>query len=216
MSVRRGESARSERGAVAVEAAIITPLLFLVIFGIIDVSLLMRDYVGATSAARVGVRIASTGADSGPCISDPADTVPCPAGGAPELAQQAADEIATTASAIPKDAIRYVLVYEANEAGFPGAATSRIELADCVTECVAYRWSAAQNRFRYAQGTWNPTTISACADPARGPLDSVGVQVGVRHDFATGVLGAGIDLKDHAVMKFEPLANQFCGAGEHP
>lgn len=214
--MRRTTAERGERGVVSVEAALVTPLLFLVIFGLIDISLLLRDYVGASSAARVGVRIASAGSDSGPCVSDPADVVPCPAAGAPELAQQAADAIAKSASAIPKDSIKYVMVYAANDAGFPGTATSRIEVTDCVTKCVAYRWSTSQNRFRYAQGTWNSATISACSDPARGTLDTVGVQVEVRHDFIAGALTGGTDVRDHAVMKFEPLAHQFCAAGEHP
>jgi hypothetical protein len=207
---------REEGGAVTVEAALLTPVIFLIIFGLFDAALLLRDYAGASSAARVGVRIASTGADSGACVSQPEDLSPCPANGAPELAQLAADQVATSASAVPKGSFQYILVYKANDAGFPGARTTRIPLAECLTECVAYRWSAAQERFRYAQGTWDSRTISACANPARGALDSVGVQIGIRHDFVAGALGSGMDVTDHAVMKFEPLANQFCASGEHP
>jgi hypothetical protein len=215
---------RQETGAVAVEAALVTPLLFLLIFGLIDAALLMRDYAGATSATRVGVRIASTGADSGPCLAEASDVTKCPTGvGVPELAQQAADMMSTTSSAIPKDSVEYILVYKANEAGFPGTATERIDLAECLTECVAYRWSETQERFRWVQGSWDSSTISACGVPKPHrdnpelfwTLDSVGVQISVRHSFVAGALGTGIDVTDHAVMKFEPLANAFCAPGEH-
>lgn len=201
---------------VSVEAALITPLLALLVFGLIEFSLIIRDYTGVSSAARVGVRIASTGADSGPCVAEVGDTTPCPPNGSPELAQQAADQVAQTASAVPKNSVDYLMVYKANDAGFPGTATASIDLAQCVQECVAYRWSAGKQRFRYAQGTWDSRTISACADPALGTLDSVGVEVVLRHDLVTGLFGSTMRIADHAVMKFEPLGTVFCAAGRHP
>jgi hypothetical protein len=206
---------RSQKGAVAVEAALVTWVVLLLVFGILELAFLMRDYVAVTSSARAGARIASTGANAGPCTPATEDEVPCPGFAAPNLAQMAADEIGTTGTVLPKDSIRYIMVYKANENGFPGSHTSMPGLAGCTTECVAYRWYPAQDRFRYAQGSWDSRQISACLNPALGPLDAVGVQVVVEHAFLSGIFGSSLTLSDHAVVKFEPLTNNACAAGEH-
>lgn len=217
----RAARRRDEEGAVAVEAALITGVVFLIIFGILEFTFIGRDYVGVTSAARVGARIASTAADAGPCVPEPTDEVPCPNKLVPELAQQAADEIGRSVTALPKDSISHLLVYKANQSGNPSAPRAVPTLATCVTECVAYKWYPAQNRFRYFQGTWNSSQIDACAtsrklaDGSSGKLDTVGVKVVVDHKLMTGIFGRTLELSDHAVMKFEPLANKACAAGEH-
>lgn len=212
-AARRGE--RGERGAVAIEAAMVTGVIFAMIFGIVEMAFLMRDHVGVASSARIGARAASTGAAAGACVADPADVVPCPPNGVPELAQRAADAIASSRSVLPKDAIEYVMVYKASGAG---GFTNAPDLAACITHCVAYRWSPAQNRFRYSQGSWDSRTISGCADPkppGNVPLDAVGVQLLVEHEWLTGIFGESMDLSDTAVMSFEPLANVACAPGEH-
>ena len=211
-ATRRG--GRSERGAVAIEAALVTGVVLAMIFGIVEMAFLMRDYVGVTSAARVGARAASTGAAAGPCVAEPGDLVPCPANGVPELAQRAADAIASSRTVLPKDAVDYILVYKANSAGFPGTATSMPALAGCTTECVAYTWSPGQNRFRYAQGSWDSRQVNGCADSPT-PLDGVGVHIMVTHDWLTGIFGQSMDLTDHAVMSFEPLTSSACAPGKH-
>ena len=210
MSRRRDDQA----GAVAIEAALVTGVVFAMIFGILEMAFLMRDHVGVGSAARAGARAASVGAAAGACTTSPADEVPCPANSVPELAQLAADAIASSRTALPKDAVDYIMVYKANQHGFPGTATSMPALSGCVADCVAYRWYPSQNRFRYAQGSWDSRQINGCADSA-APLDAVGVQLVVEHDFLTGIFGSSMDLSDHSVMSFEPLANATCAPGAH-
>jgi hypothetical protein len=201
---------RSERGAVAVEAALVTGVVLAMIFGILEMAFLMKDYVGVTSASRVGARAASTGAAAGTCVADPADVVPCPAHSVPELAQLAADAITSARTVLDKDSIDYIMVYDATDDDGPDS------LAGCTTSCVAYRWSASQNRFRYAQGSWNSSQIYACAEPdGAQELQSVGVEVVVDHAFLTGIFGRAMDLSDRTVMKFEPLSNLVCKPGAH-
>jgi hypothetical protein len=199
---------------VAIEAAMVTGVVLTMIFGIVEMAFVMRDHVGVTSAARVGARAASTGAAAGPCVAEASDAVPCPATGVPELAQLAADAITSARTVLPRDEITYLMVYKANAAGFPGSATSMPGLAGCSSQCVAYRWSDSQDRFRYAQGSWDSSSINGCADGAT-PLDAVGVQVVFEHDFLTGIFGASMEMSDHAVLSFEPLTNSACAPGTH-
>ena len=60
-AVRR---ARGDRGAAAVEFALIAPILFLLVFGIIDFGLLINSQSTASNAAREGARVASLGGNT--------------------------------------------------------------------------------------------------------------------------------------------------------
>ena len=204
---RRGE----QRGAVAVEAALITPLLLIFVFGIIEFSLLLRDSAAVGSAARVGSRMASTaaGAGVGECLTGP-EAPPCTPTNTPALAQVAADAIQRAGSAMPADSVEYIWVYRANAQGFPGTATS-MDGASCGVDCVEFAWNDATDRFRYASGSWQPATINACLNNVNSM--TVGVYVRARHDFLTGLFGDGVDIDDRSVMKFEPLPNESCLPG---
>jgi len=211
---------RAERGAVAVEAALVTPLLVLLVFGIIEMSLLLRDYAVVTSNTRTGARIASTGAAAGPATCTPS---PCTPPSAPKLAQMAADAIQRTGSAMPVDYIDYIIVYKANDAGYPGALPSLpAATAPCgaAANCVLYRWNESANQFRYVSGTWASTSISACfPGTVANPLDRVGVALQATHKMVTGIFATTFVLRDHTVMNFEPLPGASCksggGAGSH-
>ena len=202
--------ARRERGAVAVEAAIITPLLLLLVFGIIEFSLLMRDHVAVSSAVRAGGRMASASAAAGPgtCPGGPTPP-PCTPANAPAFAQAAADTIQRAGTAMPKDSIDFIWVYKANNNGYPGSATSMP--ATCPANCVKYVWNATDNKFYYASGSWASASVKACINDA----DQVGVYMKGTHSFITGLFGSTIGVADHAVMKFEPLATDICAPGKH-
>ena len=58
--------ARGERGAIAVEAALVLPLLIAMMFGIVELSLMVRDDIAMTSATRAGARVAAAAAGAGP------------------------------------------------------------------------------------------------------------------------------------------------------
>lgn len=53
--------ARDNRGVAIVEAAFVTPVFFILILGIIEAGLYMKDYLGLSSAVRAGARSASAG-----------------------------------------------------------------------------------------------------------------------------------------------------------
>ncbi len=203
---------RGERGAVAVEAALVTPILFLFVLGIIEMSLLMRDTVAVSSAVRVGGRVASVSAGAGPGVCQAsADPPPCSPVTTPALAQAAADSIQRAGSAMPKDQIDYILVYRANSQGYPmpnGNTT-----ISCFSDCVKYVWDSGIERFRYAGGTWTSTTINACVNhPNRM---AVGVAMHAQHPWITGLFGSGVTVEERTVMNFEPLPSEQCMPGTH-
>ena len=210
---------RRERGAVALEAALVTPILLITVLGIIELGFLMRDHNVVVSNTRVGARIASTGAGAGAGVCDTGpDAPPCTPASSPALAQMAADSIQRSGSAMPVDQIQYILVYKANDLGYPGADGLSTMPTSCsgYSNCVQFTWRDSQNKFRYSGGSWDSTTISACF-PGNGvnPLDRVGIQMVAEHKTFTGIFGDSLTLEDHAVMNFEPLATQDCAAGDH-
>src|SRR3954464_10858866 len=129
---------RKERGAVAVEAALLTPLLALLVFGIVEMSLYMRDVVSVNSSVHVGTRMASVSAGAGPATCTPS---PCTPPSAPMLAQVAANAIQQAGSALPQDEMNWIIVSRANTDGYPQPAGNTT--ATCSTDCVRYVWSDA-------------------------------------------------------------------------
>jgi hypothetical protein len=215
--VRARRGAR-ERGAVAVEAALVTPVLVLFIIGIIEFSFVLRDYVSITSASRSGSRIASANAGAGVQVCDSGETgTACSNTGAPQLAKLAANAIQNQSTALNKDTINYLLIYKSNSKGFPGSlnAWSSDPIADCRSAgaCVEYVWVKASDKFKYVpgNGSWTSTTINACVSNS----DSVGVYLNATHPYMTKMFGSSITVADRTTMRFEPLQATTCAAGQH-
>jgi TadE-like protein len=184
------------------------PVLVIVLLGIIEVPLLISDYVAVTSAARTGARVAA--AEPG-CVARPTDP-PCPATDPAPFAKLAADAVARNGTALSPESIRYILVYKANANGYPGALGSMPTTCAGVSSCVGYTWNATSGTFVHSSGTWDRRTVNACF-PTN--VDSVGVQVVADHEFLSGLLGSSMTMSEHAVMNFEPLRIGSCASGSH-
>ncbi len=205
---------RDDSGAAAVEFALIAVLLLTLVFGIIEFSLVMRDSLSISSAVRTAARVASAEAGAGACKpSTPTCPVPLP-----NLAQDAANAVQRTGTAMPKDAIDELWVFRANAAGLPTGATS-IETASCTTDCIKFRWVDANDRFTYVSGSWTSSTIAACVGTnadGTSKADGVGIYIKATHKFLMPLFGSSLTLRDRAAMQFEPLANFQCKPGTHP
>ncbi len=212
---------RPESGATAVEAALVFPLILLISFGIIEFSFLLRDYIGASQAARDSVRTASAAPQQGGTGSV-ADIVAGHRGTtAPSFAFQSSEIVTGGSTAVPQDAFVDMWVYLANRRGFPAQSVSGWR-ADATNDfsscppatCVRYAFEVNEtdpelSTFEYRSGQWDPATINACA--GSDDAMAVGVLVRVRHSGPFSALfGTALTLNDSAVLKFEPLRNVRC------
>ncbi len=192
----------SDRGAALVEAALILPIFILLLFGIIDWSMFMKDKLAVTDSARVGVRTASALAR------------------VPDFSTETVKAIARAGSAMPMKNLAagkgFVLIYRANSSGLPGSWTSMPldALVQCqaLADCDSYVWNGTSFSLTgVAQTPWPATSINACPTAADGgPPDSVGVYVQGTHDRVSRFFGAASVVSDRAVLKFEPRRRGQC------
>ena len=170
----------NERGAVTVEAALIMPLLLLIVFGIIEFGLFFKDAIVVTSMVRTGARTMSA---------------------EPRQAQQFTDTVAAVTTAVSSasaGSVEELWIYEAGANGFP---TGQAGFTTC-TNCVRYTWNGTS--FSQTPGyTWNVTSQNACPNDAQHT--SVGIYLKAQHHFLTGLFPGSWPSSDHAVMRFEPI-----------
>jgi Flp pilus assembly protein TadG len=184
---RSGRRDRGERGAALVEAAIILPVVMLIVFGIIEWGLAFKDALTVSSATRAGARTAS----AMPRQSGMAATT------------KAAMERAV--AALPNGSIQTMWIYKADANGFPDGGSS---FTSC-TACYVYSWNSTTQRFVSAGSqTWDAASQNACA----GTVDSVGIYLKANHALITGFFGNNVALTDHTVMNLEPVPSSTgCG-----
>jgi Flp pilus assembly protein TadG len=174
-----------QRGAVAVEFALLLPILVMLSFGIIEFSSAYHDESVAADAARAGARVGSAMATQA---------------GMPAAVVSAVNSAVST---LPSDVPQELWIYQANAAGYPGSGTS---FSSCSGNCIKYTYSSASNSFTGGTGSWPTTAQQVCTQP----YDSVGVYVKLQHPFVTKLFGASVTLTDHAVFRFEPVASSQC------
>ena len=179
---RRRRRAERERGAVAVEAALVTPILFLLIFGMVEFGMFFKDYLAVGNSVRAGVRMASAEPRVGTFATD------------------AAANVARESSALSMDAVKELWVYQAAADGTPVGGNNGF---GACTECVKFTWDSATKAFKVRSDTWKNTEHNACqGDPGRM---NVGVYMRYEHPSVTKFIFDTVAIADHAVMSFEPI-----------
>lgn len=195
-------------------------LLLTLVFGIIEFSLVMRDKIAVTSAARDGGRTASAEPRAAG-YNDPITNTPASITG---LVPDAVKSVAASLTGIPKASIKGIWVYQAGANGQPvngNALPSGANPGTCSTNCVSYFYSPTRvwidpstgqkvtGGFSLIGGSWSPTSINACPGDPQGQY--VGIYVAVEHSFITGSFltgGSTLNLSDTATFKFEPIPTQ--------
>lgn len=194
---------RGERGAAAVEFALVVPLLLTFMLGTVELGLYMKDYVSMSSSVRAGARTSSAAAGAGPAYCGASPCSPR----RPTFAQAAADTMQTAGMAMNADDINWIMVFKADSTGAVPAT--------CATNCVKYVWNQVSNKFVYSSGVWDSRLVNACLNDK--DRESVGVAMEAKHQWMTGLIGGlmGGDkvMTERTIMQFEPLEQNSCKFG---
>ena len=189
MSRREPRSRRrlaGERGGSAVEAVIVTPVVMALIFGIVEMGFVFKDYLAAAGAVRAGVRIASASPRTA------------------TFAQAAADKVALTGGAMNFKDIQQMWVYKVSALSDKPVGYS--DFSGCTT-CVKFRWDTGTNKFVPTSDNWPSTSQNACSSSSPfGPPDRVGVYVQLRHAPFTGfVFSSPLTISESSILTLEPM-----------
>ena len=191
---------RTDRGALAVEAALLIPFVLIpLVFGIIETALLLKDKVTVTSMARNAARVASSSDPNYPNLT------------VPSFVTAVAQTVASSVPELPAGAMQEVWIYlPVTGKNYPSSGTDANPFpnlaagASCGTNCIRLVWTqrtpASTSTFNAAIGTWPSNTIKTCLPN----MDNVGVYVRTQHRFFTGLFGGTLRVSDAAVMRFEP------------
>jgi len=181
-----------------VEAALVLPVMILIVLGIIEFGLVFTSYSTTTASTRSGARLAATSyAQAGPVptAQDAALT---------QIAAATAADLEVLTNATPVG----MAVYRVDPAstdgapsgGFPGPNMA----GGCTSNCVKFTWNAGTQKMTKTGGSW--TNPDACGTA----VDSIGVFVETSHDYITGLFGQTQTVTGHTVMRLEPLPTDQC------
>jgi hypothetical protein len=182
---------RGDRAATLVEAAIVAPVILLLVFGIIQISFVFRSASITTTAARAGARLgASVYGDATPSTQGATRQSMI------DAVEAALDDL--RAEATPSR----LLIYESDASGNPQSGTTE----SCGASCVEYRWNASADQFDYYGGGW--VDPDNCGDT----IDRLGVYVEVDHEASTPLFQSNFEVDEKTVMRLEPGQFAVCTA----
>jgi hypothetical protein len=194
----REPGTRRQRGAVLVEAAMVTPILLTVVFAIFEFSLMFRHHLAVSNIAQQCARAAS-------------------AFGRDPLADKMIIETCLeSAGAIDDTSIEYIVIYRATGPDAAPQASCRNGNGNSgLHACNVYRPDDWNDPGRWKSENFGCSTPHLdkhfCpADRATrtSPPGWVGVHVKTSHSQATGLFGSTVTQTDRAVVRFEPESQQ--------
>lgn len=178
---------RDERGAVALEAALVITLLFTLLAGVVDISMFFKASYQMSSGVRAGARTAA---------SEPL---------ASSYAQDAADQVAAMLKGMDADPTRVkkIWVYNADTTSVSSDPLS----VNCTSNCMQYTYNSGTGKAVYAGGSWSSRSACASGNPL---IQSVGVRV--EYQFKAPVkFFDGKLITESSIMRFEEIpATKTC------
>jgi len=184
-SMRWESTGHRDSGAVAVETAVVSMLLIILLFGIVESSFLFKDWLSVSAAARAGARMGA----SQPRI--------------PNFAQASADQVTNALSDLNPANLQAVWVYKTTGATGPPPAS-----CNSSSSCVPFTWNVNTKQLTTSSlGNWLNTSQNACAgDVTTAPnlRDSLGVYVKYNHTSGLGFFFNNSTISQSTVMWIEP------------
>ncbi len=190
---RQEGGVHQERGAVLVEAAIVLPILLLLVAGVVEFGVGFHEASSMAAAARAGARSASA--------------MPKNQSFAVAAADAATQQLGGITSTAPQSIWIFHVATGTN--GPIGGS-----LVTC-TECQGFPWDPATKRFDTSRSLGNsPWQVAAQNACGASVSDEVGVAVLLDHKYMFGVFGGTKKMQRTAVMRLEPfVGSTACGAG---
>jgi TadE-like protein len=193
----RARRRRGERGAALIEAAFITPVFALLLFGILEFGLTFRDYLTVANVSRDSARGASALGDG---LYTDWNVI--------QIARQ-------SSKGFRPNEIQRLIIFNAGSVDgsiFDPAhpANACLEATDGIADVCNVYVASDMARPKTDFGCKPSETLdkywcpSARETRASGPPDYVGIYVRARHDYITGLFGPGMNLTDEIIMRIEP------------
>lgn len=190
---------RGQQGAVILEAALVFPVLMLLVIGIMEFGLLYTSHSTTTASSRSGARLAATEYSQAGSSTDQQQIA------ATNIASAVAADLRVLNNAEPVGMVIYK-VDPGSDSGAPhGGFPAEGMVGGCSQQCIRYQWNPSTRTMDHLSGSW--VDPDACGVQ----VDSVGVYVETRHDFITRAIRPTARVGGHTVMRLEPLPTDQCG-----
>ena len=176
---------RGERGAVAVETALVSVVLITMFYGVVEASFLFRDSIAISAASRAGARQGA----SQPRVNGFRDST--------------RDQVQDALRAVDISRVTKVWIFKARSDGTPQSGS----FSSCTTSCIRYTGSATG--LQLVADNWSYSSQNACLG-ATGPPDDFGVYVEYTYRPRLGLFFNGLMLKQNTVMRLEPVTTGAC------
>lgn len=184
--------ARRERGATLIEAAFVTPVVFLCLFGVIEIGVAMSSVSTTASASREGARYAAANFAVAAVKLD--------------VAEEIADLVRRDLNSLTGLADPQVLwIYRADAT--TGDPILGAGFSSCNSSCYRFTWDGANDEWVYDTSSPGWALPDACV--ADGGIDTVGVYVQTRHHALTGFIDDRT-IREHVNIRLEPLPSEQC------
>jgi Flp pilus assembly protein TadG len=184
-----GGAQRGERGVALVEAAIVTPLLLLLVFGIIEFGFLFKDSLTLANASRAGARVGSAAGTDPLADWDILQAVKGASGSLTNVQQVVVFKATGANGSVPSNCTGSV--------GVSGLCNV-YSAADFNVDATTFQ-SASYTKDNYWASSARVTSLSSTNGP-----DYLGVYVKAQHTSVLTIVVPSRTITDTVVMRLEP------------
>ena len=178
----------NSRGATLVEAAMVFPILILLIMSTLEIGLVFKDYLTVSYISREGARVGAL------------------AGNADEADCAILRGIGTVATAGDLARIKEIQIFQANENGAQGATNLAVYVPGRDPEICNVPAQPSIDAWRFTNINWDPEGRQTIVGNEK--LDIIGVRVVLTRSWVTGFppFRGTFDIDESSISRLEPRA----------